>query len=204
MTHDPRDPRVERTRKLLKDALIELSSERGFDAVTVGDIVGHAKVNRATFYRHYQDKFALVEEIFQEAIDGLRRDLKPPSEEALSIALQEPPERLVKLFEHFAEHKHLYHALLGQNGSSWFTTKMRDQITVFLEQREQLLIQSHAKKLGNEEIDMPRMVGLALASNLLLSTVTWWLENGKEYTPKQMAKWYVEFVLHGYVRILGL
>ena len=103
MTHDLTDPRVQRTRKLLKDALVELSAKRGFDAVTVGDIVERAKINRATFYRHYQDKYALVEEIFQEAIERLRHDLRPPSESALKEALQDPPERLVKLFEHFAE-----------------------------------------------------------------------------------------------------
>src|SRR5262245_44661257 len=185
MTHDLTDPRVQRTRKLLKDALVELSAKRGFDAVTVGDIVERAKINRATFYRHYQDKYALVEEIFQEAIERLRHDLKPPSESALSVALQDPPERLVKLFEHFAEHNNLYRTLLGGNGSSWFAAKMRDHFTEFLEQREQLLSQHHANRPGIEEIGMPRMVGLALASNLLLSTITWWLETGKEYSSKQ-------------------
>jgi AcrR family transcriptional regulator len=204
MTHDLTDPRVQRTRKLLKDALIALSAERGFDEVTVGDIVGRAQINRATFYRHYQDKYALVEEIFQEAIDRLRQDLKPPSEASLKAALQDPPQRLVRLFEHFAEHKHLYCTLLGGRGSSWFTVKMRKQMTEFMEQREQLFYQLHAIQPNTEEIDMPKLVGLTLASNLLLSTVTWWLENGQEYSPKQMAKWFVEFVMHGYVRILGL
>src|SRR5574341_111212 len=159
MMHAPTDPRVQRTRKLLKDALVELSSERGFDAVTVAEIVRHAKVNRATFYRHYQDKYALVEEIFQEAIDRLRHDLKPPSAEALDLALQDPPERLVKLFEHFAEHKHLYRALLGGNGSSWFAARMREQFTEFLEQREQFLIQPHPKEQDKDESGMPKRVG---------------------------------------------
>src|SRR5262245_44962079 len=204
MTHDLKDPRVQRTRKLLKDALIALAAERGFDEVTVGDIVRRAQINRATFYRHYQDKYALVEEIFQEAIDRMRRNLKPPSEESLNTAVQEPPERLVRLFEHFAEHKHLYSTLLGVKGSAWFTAKMRSQLTESLEQREQLFHQLHGKKPDTEEIGMPKLVGLALASNLLLSTVTWWLENGQEYSPKQMAKWFVEFVMHGYVRVLGL
>src|SRR5262245_8596218 len=114
MTHDLTDPRVQRTRKLLKDALVELSANRGFDKVTVGDIVERAKINRATFYRHYQDKYALVEEIFQEAIERLRHDLKPPNESALKGALQDPPARLVKLFEHFAEHNNLYRALRSE------------------------------------------------------------------------------------------
>lgn len=204
MTHDPSDPRVLRTHQLLKDALITLSAERGFDGVTVGDIVRRAKINRATFYRHYSDKYALVEEIFQEAMDRMRRDIKPPSVKSLSVAMQDPPERLVKLFEHFAENKHLYLTLLGGSGSSWFTAKMRSQITDFLEQREQILGEFQVRKYDTDAIDMPKKVGLALASNLLLSTITWWLDNGIEYSPRQMAAWFIEFVVHGYVRILGL
>jgi GAF domain-containing protein len=56
VTHEQIDPRVRRTHKLLQEALLELAAERGFDAVTVGDIARRASVNRATFYRHYQDK----------------------------------------------------------------------------------------------------------------------------------------------------
>jgi AcrR family transcriptional regulator len=60
MTHGQTDPRVRRTHELLQEALIELAAERGFDAITVGDIARRAGVNRATFYRHYQDKYDLA------------------------------------------------------------------------------------------------------------------------------------------------
>lgn len=204
MSHERIDPRVERTRNLLKDALIELSAERGFNMVTVVDIAGRANVNRSTFYRHYEDKYALVEEIFQEAIERMGRDLNPPAKEALSIDLQAPPERLVRLFEHFAEHKQLYTALLGMNGSRWFEARMRDQISSMIDQREQLRDQIPAFERNTPEMGIPRTVTITLASNLLLSTITWWLEKGKEYTPQQMASWFLEFALHGYVRVLGL
>ena len=50
------DLRVRRTRKLLQQALIEGTVEKGFAALTVRDITGRAMVNRSTFYRHYLDK----------------------------------------------------------------------------------------------------------------------------------------------------
>src|SRR5512142_1370901 len=56
------DLRVQRTRKLIVEALIELTIEKGFAAVTVQDIVKRAGINRATFYRHYQDKFDLLDQ----------------------------------------------------------------------------------------------------------------------------------------------
>ncbi len=44
--------RVRRTRKLLRNALISLTMEKGFAAVTVRDITERAMVNRGTFYHH--------------------------------------------------------------------------------------------------------------------------------------------------------
>jgi AcrR family transcriptional regulator len=55
------DPRILRTRRLLQQALVKLMKEKGFDAVSVQDIAEAATINRATFYDHYPDKFALLE-----------------------------------------------------------------------------------------------------------------------------------------------
>ena len=56
-----RDPRIRRTRKLLQGALENLIQSKSFDEISVQDITEAATVNRATFYDHYTDKFALFE-----------------------------------------------------------------------------------------------------------------------------------------------
>jgi AcrR family transcriptional regulator len=56
-----RDPRTRRTRVLLQEALGKLMSQKSFDEISVQDITDLATVNRATFYDHYTDKFALLE-----------------------------------------------------------------------------------------------------------------------------------------------
>lgn len=56
-----RDPRIRRTRKLLQGALGSLMQAKSFDEISVQDITEAATVNRATFYDHYTDKFALLE-----------------------------------------------------------------------------------------------------------------------------------------------
>ena len=58
------DPRVLRTRKLLQDAFIELMGGHSFESITVQDITDAARVNHATFYRHYRDKHDLADAIF--------------------------------------------------------------------------------------------------------------------------------------------
>lgn len=56
-----RDPRIRRTRQLLQGALRSLLQTKSFDEISVQDITEAATVNRATFYDHYTDKYALLE-----------------------------------------------------------------------------------------------------------------------------------------------
>ncbi|MGB7342122.1 MAG: TetR/AcrR family transcriptional regulator [Phototrophicaceae bacterium] len=67
------DPRVRRTRKLIKQAFIDIMMDKGFDAMSVQDIADQAEINRATFYAHYTDKFDLhdhmLKQWFQEKLN---------------------------------------------------------------------------------------------------------------------------------------
>ena len=62
------DPRVTRTRRLIRDALVSLLAEKSFESVSVQDIAERATVNRATFYAHFTDKFALLDAIVREDV----------------------------------------------------------------------------------------------------------------------------------------
>ncbi len=70
--HEREDPRVLRTRQLLLQAFSDLFSEKGFHAMTVQDITERARVNRGTFYTHFEDKYAILEywlrEQFQQRV----------------------------------------------------------------------------------------------------------------------------------------
>ena len=59
------DPRIRRTRQLLQDALKRLLEAKEFDKISIQDITEGATLNRATFYAHYPDKFALLEELIR-------------------------------------------------------------------------------------------------------------------------------------------
>jgi AcrR family transcriptional regulator len=59
------DPRIRRTRQLLQGALKRLLEEKEFDKISVQDITEAATLNRATFYAHYSDKFALLGELIR-------------------------------------------------------------------------------------------------------------------------------------------
>lgn len=61
------DPRVKRTRALILAAFEALLTEKRFEAVTVQDVTDRAEINRATFYAHFPDKYALLDYALQKA-----------------------------------------------------------------------------------------------------------------------------------------
>jgi AcrR family transcriptional regulator len=69
-----RDPRIKRTRQLLQGALRELLKTKGFDEISVQDIADAATVNRATFYDHYTDKFALLDAMVASGFHKMLHD----------------------------------------------------------------------------------------------------------------------------------
>ncbi len=190
MSQNSSDLRARRTRKLLREALLELIEARGFEALTVGEIAQRAMVSRAAFYRYYQDKYDLVEQIFAEAMQTLVNDVDHPSHEALShldLTQTPTPERWMRLFEHFEQYERLYRVLLSGRGSPWFARNMRARLSEMRSEREQ----GHAHLAnGKRTGDNPTAAGgfvAALIDALLVDTVTWWLEQGRPYPPRQMA-----------------
>ena len=73
------DPRVKRTRKLLQQAFIELFQEKGFASISIQDITERATVNRATFYAHFTDKYALMDSIIREQFQQNVASQLPPA-----------------------------------------------------------------------------------------------------------------------------
>jgi AcrR family transcriptional regulator len=62
------DPRVTRTRKLLREALASLLADKNFESISVQDIASEATVNRATFYAHFADKFDLLDSMIRDDV----------------------------------------------------------------------------------------------------------------------------------------
>ena len=65
------DPRIRRTRQLLQQALAKLLETKEFEKISVQDITEAATLNRATFYDHYGDKFALARMHGRGALSGI-------------------------------------------------------------------------------------------------------------------------------------
>jgi AcrR family transcriptional regulator len=144
----------------LRDALVELIEERGFDRLTVTEISERAMVSRATFYRNHWSKYDLVEQIFNDAMTELA-----PGEDTRPLE-----QRSTEFFEHVADYSRLYTALLGTRGSPWFANKMRStlaqRITEHLNTSQTPATASTRARPGL----MPTLI-----AGMYVETVIWWV-----------------------------
>jgi AcrR family transcriptional regulator len=180
MTHtgpDGIDRRVQRTRKLLQDAFVHMTIAKGFAAVTVRDITEFAGVNRATFYRHYQDKFDLLDHYAEEVyhlLDAPDAASFPADRE--NAGSERLPAGMVRMFEHIRAHAKFYSVMLGKDGDPGFTVKMRSYIEIRL--RQSLPATLTAEPLAE--------LYLNYVSSGSVGVVLWWLEHEDAYTPTAM------------------
>lgn len=62
------DKRIRKTKKNLKTMLITMLAEQPFEKISITELCNRAEISRITFYSHYSDKYALVDEIFQDMV----------------------------------------------------------------------------------------------------------------------------------------
>jgi AcrR family transcriptional regulator len=186
MAQSANNLRIKRTRILLRTALMDLIKERDFEALTVGEIAEHAMVSRAGFYRYYQDKYELVEQLFEEAVCAMMSNLdahpqivRDPEE------TQAVPEPWVKFFEHLVEYEPLYRALLGSSKNSWLVAKMRTSLREALRVRVQQ--SSSCIQNGKHVADAYDRLAPALAASLLIEIIIRWFEQDRPETPGEIA-----------------
>lgn len=111
------DRRVHRTRELLRGALFSLIREKGFEALSVQDIIDRANVGRATFYAHFDNK----EDLLLSGFDTLRASLKERQREG-QLRRGRVEERVLafshELFAHVSDHRDLFQAMAGKRSGA--------------------------------------------------------------------------------------
>ena len=111
-----------RSRKMIREAFIELLKEKDFSKITVTDIVTRADINRGTFYAHYTDTHAIVEEIEQEIIDRMVESFK---EFRYQSFFRDPLPLLKSVAEWVQTDMESYRILLNTSGSREFLLKLQ-------------------------------------------------------------------------------
>ncbi|MEH7072623.1 TetR/AcrR family transcriptional regulator [Neobacillus drentensis] len=181
------DMRIIRTKESIRDALVELIDEKGFEAITVKDITTRAKINRGTFYAHYQDKFDLITKCEEEIILEMSRLAKqnfPSVIAALgtSSPTLAPFPLAVLIFEYLNENSGFMKAVLGPKGDLSFQTRLKNFMW-------NTLFGNDATALIKEEnLLVPGQYLASYIASAHIGVIQQWLDSGRKETPQEMAR----------------
>lgn len=183
MENKKMDRRIMRTKQVIRDALVTLIEEKGFDSLTVKDITQRANINRGTFYLHYRDKFDLLE----QTVTGMAEECKNIILQANALNLNdykntdEPVPIIITLFEYFEHNTSLMRALLKLKGDLAFQNQFKKILWSNIFEKE---LSVHIKK-DNFLVPSEYLITYIISAHL--GVIQQWLENGCHESPRQMA-----------------
>jgi AcrR family transcriptional regulator len=186
------DRRIQRTRKLLQDALFALILEKGYEAITVQDIIDRANVGRSTFYAHFLDK----QQLFLSGFEEVRVLLAQQHAAAVASGTHGMSFSL-GMFEHVQEHLPLYRALVCKPSGAIVVQQIQEIITGLV--RDELA----ALSLGDDPTPIPQELVVQYTASAFMGLLIWWADHEAPYTPAQMDAIFQQLTLPGVLAGLG-
>lgn len=189
------DRRKLRTRRLLRESLLSLIVERGYEHLSITEITERADLRRATFYLHYGSVDELLLTTLREIFDELAREIEAKQPMQPFWIDSEPP-HMQAVFEYLAEHAALYHALLSGASGAMVQRSIREYLAGVKLQ--------HLAGIPKNALPMPAEVLANYIAGTECGMIVWWLEMGMPYPPKEIARMLQRLILDGMAGLHGL
>jgi AcrR family transcriptional regulator len=186
------DRRVARTRRALKEALTDLILERGYESVTVQDVIDRADVGRSTFYAHFLDK--------DDLLMAILADLEMPAPDSSSWTPDEPAFGwTLELFRHFGSGKRLFKAVASSQSGALArretTSRFEDLV------RAELSRLKAARRLDAFRVETV----VRFLVGTFIGFMDWWMREENEHLPaEQVDHAFRSLVLPGVANVLEL
>jgi AcrR family transcriptional regulator len=196
MPDERKDPRVARTRKLLWEALVALMGERVYTRITVLDIAGRAGVNRATFYRHFEDIDDLFIQGFRDKLEPIARQSNLESSRKNLRDAADFYAHITYLFSLIETERDIFRVLAASGNSGKILSLAIDLIyETLLKNRLDDLLPILRQK--NEAIPDERWA--QVIASMFLGLVVWWVSDDSAIPAGEIAQVYGRVMTHGII-----
>ncbi len=183
-TPETMDPRVRRTRRILREALVALILEKDYASISIRELTDRAEVAYITFFRHYESLDQLLMEVLDEGMGELLVHIESLAKQPDTSQL-ETEGRLI--FEYIQQKVDLFRILLkSQSVARIRKSVVRNIATIF---------QNSCAPLQRSNNQIPvKIAGNHMAISLL-ALIEWWIENKLSPPPSQMGKIYKALII---------
>lgn len=172
------DRRVARTKDMLAQALVSLMRERGYEVLTVQDIIDRANVGRSTFYAHYGDK----EDLLGSSLENLRDFLKGQQRAAWqqSPVPAAPALGFVRdLLDHVQDHRDLFRSMVGKRSGAVVQKHFQRMLVDLVREEVRALAPSAAGGTPSEAVTQ-------FVAGGLFGLLSWWMDGRTRVSVEEM------------------
>ncbi len=188
------DRRVQRTQQLLGDALIALIFEKGYEAITIKDVVERADVAYVTFFRHYRDLDELLTQRLEQGIKELMSRIDQAMQGAPGAIFRDGEGRLI--FQHVRENASLYRILLNSRGAAHLRKRVQETIAAS--------ILAQCPPLYENPGGIPAEIAANHIAAAQLALIEWWLDREMPYPIERMARIASQLISRATEHALGI
>jgi AcrR family transcriptional regulator len=208
------DRRVQKTRKLLQDALIELVAEKGYESVSIREILDKANVGRSTFYAHFQDKDQLLHSILDYLDELFEQHNKRLLDATKNFANAEHNDLTLSLFQFVSQNHRFFKAMLENRGYGIFIkpiydyvfTHVHDMFTKPKSIHYNMFAHLHGpfKKLASQEkySSLESEIAAHYFVSAFMGILVWWVEKDMPCTAEEIDRLLKQLAIPGFRRVL--
>ena len=213
------DRRVQKTRKLLQDALIELVAEQGYESITIQEILDKANVGRSTFYAHFQDKDQLLHSI----LDRLNELFEQHKNQALNAArnIKNAKEMdfifglspTLSLFQFVGQNHRFFKSTLGNRGYGIFAKPVYDYVFAHVHglftqpSHDDVFSQLHRSikipPLRENFSSLESEIAAHYFVSAFMGILVWWVEKDMPCTAEEIDRLFRRLALPGFRSLMG-
>ncbi|MBG9521857.1 MULTISPECIES: TetR/AcrR family transcriptional regulator [Bacillus cereus group] len=179
-----------KTKQLIQNTFIQILEKKSFESITIGDIAKQAKINRGTFYVHFQDKFELLEHIEQRLFTDLGNHIDElQSSYSSTPTFEKRQEHLATaLFSFIEMHSPILKVFLSDHGRAGFHIRFRDTFS------EKVRCNLEKNESVNDNLKVPLAYFLSFITSAFLGLIEQWIQNGLDKTPQEMTSLYIDII----------
>ena len=179
------DRRITRSKRALRDALVELIEERGLTNFSASDLCARADLNRGTLYNNFGDMEGLLAALEDDIMDDLESLQSCMQRLSLKDVLRyrvnkKPMPFLVGLFDYLREQGDFLHAIMGPKGDPSFGPRVRDAVCTEI-------IQTILHERYRNDPSPFVQYYVAFYASAYLGVITHWIETGMKESSQEMA-----------------
>jgi AcrR family transcriptional regulator len=170
------DRRIQKTQKLLREALFSLIREKNYDSIVVKDILDRANVGRSTFYMHFGDKDDLLVSGMHDMLRSVQAAGLPRSAKAYEQIIWFS----LPIFEQISQHRHAGEARIGTRGRAIIHEHLQKVLTGLIADDVKKSFQSRRKSAAQ----VPSDIVVQYVASTFILVLNWWVENSSPLHPK--------------------